>query len=185
MGPGDRGRGGRLRAELRRQARRPPAPPGTARPDPAHPDGVAAVVSERPRHHVVRRRAGLRPGRPRGPAAPRRFGLRAQPPVSRRSLPERRGRGCTARDRDRQGVAAMKVGIVGLPNAGKSSLFSALTGVAAEAANYPFTTIEPNVAIVPVTDERLDAVARTIRASKVVPDTIAFHDIAGLVAGAP
>jgi GTP-binding protein YchF len=78
----------------------------------------------------------------------------------------------------------MKVGIVGMPNAGKSSLFSALTGVAAEAANYPFTTIEPNVAIVPVVDPRLAAVARTIGASKLVPDTIAFHDIAGLVAGA-
>jgi ribosome-binding ATPase len=81
-------------------------------------------------------------------------------------------------------MAVVKVGIVGMPNAGKSSLFAALTGVAAEAANYPFTTIEPNVAVVPVTDERLDAVARTVRASKVVPDTIAFHDIAGLVAGA-
>jgi len=79
---------------------------------------------------------------------------------------------------------AMKVGIVGMPNAGKSSLFSALTGVAAEAANYPFTTIEPNVAVVPVTDERLDKVAETVKASKIVPDTIAFHDIAGLVAGA-
>ncbi|MBV9802283.1 MAG: redox-regulated ATPase YchF [Solirubrobacterales bacterium] len=78
----------------------------------------------------------------------------------------------------------MKVGIVGMPNAGKSSLFSALTGVAAEAANYPFTTIEPNVAIVPVSDDRLDAVAQTVKASRVVPDTIAFHDIAGLVAGA-
>ncbi len=78
----------------------------------------------------------------------------------------------------------MKVGIVGMPNAGKSSLFSALTGVAAEAANYPFTTIEPNIAVVPVADERLDAVARTIGASKIVPDTISFHDIAGLVAGA-
>ena len=78
----------------------------------------------------------------------------------------------------------MKVGIVGMPNAGKSSLFSALTGVAAEAANYPFTTIEPNVAIVPVTDERLDTVADIVGASKIVPDTIAFHDIAGLVAGA-
>ena len=78
----------------------------------------------------------------------------------------------------------MKVGIVGMPNAGKSSLFTALTGVAAEAANYPFTTIEPNVAVVPVADERLDAVARTIGASNVVPDTITFHDIAGLVAGA-
>jgi ribosome-binding ATPase len=78
----------------------------------------------------------------------------------------------------------MKVGIVGMPNAGKSSLFTALTGVSAEAANYPFTTIEPNVAIVPVDDERLNAVAGVIRASKIVPDTIAFHDIAGLVAGA-
>ena len=78
----------------------------------------------------------------------------------------------------------MKVGIVGLPNAGKSSLFTALTGVAADAANYPFTTIEPNIAVVPVTDDRLEAVADVIGASKVVPDTIAFHDIAGLVAGA-
>jgi GTP-binding protein YchF len=78
----------------------------------------------------------------------------------------------------------VKVGIVGMPNAGKSSLFTALTGVAAEAANYPFTTIEPNVAIVPVADERLDAVAAIVKASKIVPDTIAFHDIAGLVAGA-
>ena len=78
----------------------------------------------------------------------------------------------------------MKVGIVGMPNAGKSSLFTALTGVAAEAANYPFTTIEPNVAIVPVADERLNIVAGIVGASKIVPDTIAFHDIAGLVAGA-
>jgi GTP-binding protein YchF len=78
----------------------------------------------------------------------------------------------------------MKVGIVGVPNAGKSSLFTALTGVAAEAANYPFTTIEPNVAVVPVADERLDQLAQTVHASRVVPDTIAFADIAGLVAGA-
>jgi GTP-binding protein YchF len=78
----------------------------------------------------------------------------------------------------------MKVGIVGMPNAGKSSLFSALTGVAAEAANYPFTTIEPNVAVVPVPDQRMQQVADTVRASKIVWDTIAFHDIAGLVAGA-
>jgi ribosome-binding ATPase len=78
----------------------------------------------------------------------------------------------------------MKVGIVGMPNAGKSSLFTALTGVAAEAANYPFTTIDPNVAIVPVADERLNTVAEIVHASKLVLDTIAFHDIAGLVAGA-
>jgi ribosome-binding ATPase len=78
----------------------------------------------------------------------------------------------------------MKVGIVGMPNAGKSSLFNALTRAGAESANYPFTTIEPNVAVVPVRDDRLDAVARTVGASSVVPDTIDFHDIAGLVAGA-
>jgi GTP-binding protein YchF len=78
----------------------------------------------------------------------------------------------------------MKVGIVGMPNAGKSSLFNALSRAGAEAANYPFTTIEPNVAVVPVRDARLDAVAETVGASSVVPDTIEFHDIAGLVAGA-
>ncbi len=78
----------------------------------------------------------------------------------------------------------MRVGIVGLPNAGKSSLFSALTRVAAEAANYPFTTIEPNVAVVPVPDPRLDRVAATIGASEVVYDTLDVHDIAGLVRGA-
>jgi len=78
----------------------------------------------------------------------------------------------------------VKVGIVGMPNAGKSSLFNALTRAGAEAANYPFTTIEPNVAIVAVQDDRLDKVAATVGASNIVADTIAFHDIAGLVAGA-
>ena len=78
----------------------------------------------------------------------------------------------------------MKVGIVGMPNAGKSSLFNALTRAGAEAANYPFTTVEPNVAVVPVPDERLDAVVRTIGATPTVYETIEFHDIAGLVRGA-
>ncbi|CAB4859944.1 unannotated protein [freshwater metagenome] len=78
----------------------------------------------------------------------------------------------------------MKVGIVGMPNAGKSSLFNALTQAGAEAANYPFTTIEPNIAVVPVHDARLERVAETVRSSEIVWDTIAFHDIAGLVAGA-
>jgi len=77
-----------------------------------------------------------------------------------------------------------RIGIVGLPNAGKSSLFNALTKAGAEAANYPFTTIEPNVAVVPVLDERLVEVSRTVGASEIVWDTIDFHDIAGLVAGA-
>ncbi|MEX1141504.1 MAG: redox-regulated ATPase YchF [Thermoleophilaceae bacterium] len=78
----------------------------------------------------------------------------------------------------------MKVGIVGLPNAGKSSLFNALTRAGAEAANYPFTTVEPNVAVVPVPDERLDAVVATVEATPTVYETIEFHDIAGLVRGA-
>ena len=79
----------------------------------------------------------------------------------------------------------MKVGIVGLPNAGKSSLFNALSESGkAEAANYPFTTIEPNVAVVPVRDDRLTQVSDTLGASNVVWDTIEVHDIAGLVRGA-
>ncbi len=77
-----------------------------------------------------------------------------------------------------------RIGIVGMPNAGKSSLFNALTKAGAEAANYPFTTIEPNVAVVPVRDVRLEQVADTVGASEIVWDTIDFHDIAGLVAGA-
>ena len=78
----------------------------------------------------------------------------------------------------------MKIGIVGMPNAGKSSLFNALTRAGAQAANYPFTTVEPNVAVVGVPDERLDQVAATIGARPIVHETIQFHDIAGLVKGA-
>jgi GTP-binding protein YchF len=77
-----------------------------------------------------------------------------------------------------------RIGIVGMPNAGKSSLFNALTKAGVEAANYPFTTIEPNVAVVPVVDRRLDEVVATVGASEIVYDTVDFHDIAGLVAGA-
>src|SRR5436853_7142386 len=71
-----------------------------------------------------------------------------------------------------------------MPNAGKPALFNARTKAGAEAANYPSTTIEPNVAVVPVRDERLEDVAHTVGASEIVWDTIDFHDIAGLVAGA-
>ena len=71
-----------------------------------------------------------------------------------------------------------------MPNAGKSSLFNALTRAGAQAANYPFTTVEPNVAMVGVPDERLDRVAATVGARPVVHETIQFHDIAGLVRGA-
>jgi ribosome-binding ATPase len=78
----------------------------------------------------------------------------------------------------------MKVGIVGLPNAGKSTLFNALTKGGAQTGDYPFTTIEPNVAIAQVPDERLERVGETVGSSELVPATIAFHDIAGLVKGA-
>ena len=78
----------------------------------------------------------------------------------------------------------MKVGIVGMPNAGKSTLFNALTSAGAEAAGYPFTTIEPNVAIAAVPDDRLDAIAATIEATPTVHEVLEVHDIAGLVRGA-
>lgn len=78
----------------------------------------------------------------------------------------------------------MKVGIVGMPNAGKSTLFNALTEGGAQTGDYPFTTIEPNVAVAEVPDERLDALVATLDSSKITPATIYFHDIAGLVKGA-
>jgi len=77
-----------------------------------------------------------------------------------------------------------KCGIVGLPNVGKSTLFNALTEAGIQAENYPFCTIEPNVGIVAVPDPRLDALAEIVHPERVVPTTIEFVDIAGLVAGA-
>ena len=78
----------------------------------------------------------------------------------------------------------LKIGIVGLPNVGKSTLFNALTNAGALAANYPFATIEPNIGIVPVPDERLNVLAKMYETNKIVPATVEFVDIAGLVAGA-
>ncbi|UGA54111.1 redox-regulated ATPase YchF [Vibrio sp. VB16] len=77
-----------------------------------------------------------------------------------------------------------KCGIVGLPNVGKSTLFNALTKAGIEAANFPFCTIEPNTGIVPVPDLRLDALAKIVNPQKILPTTMEFVDIAGLVAGA-
>ncbi len=79
---------------------------------------------------------------------------------------------------------SMKIGIVGLPNVGKSTLFKALTKKTVDCANYPFCTIEPNVGVVAVPDERLDKLAAISRSEKIIPTVIEFVDIAGLVRGA-
>ncbi|HEX8820105.1 MAG TPA: redox-regulated ATPase YchF [Archangium sp.] len=79
---------------------------------------------------------------------------------------------------------ALSIGIVGLPNVGKSTLFNALSAAGAQAANYPFCTIEPNVGVVPVPDERLDKLSALIKPLKKIPTSLEFVDIAGLVRGA-
>src|SRR5574344_234171 len=78
----------------------------------------------------------------------------------------------------------MKIGVVGLPNVGKSTLFNAITNAGAESANYPFCTIEPNVGVVDVEDGRLDVLGKMYSTKKITHASIEFVDIAGLVAGA-
>ena len=77
-----------------------------------------------------------------------------------------------------------KCGIVGLPNVGKSTLFNALTKATIAAENYPFCTIDPNIGVVPLPDHRLDVLAEIVKPQNVIPTTMQFVDIAGLVAGA-
>lgn len=79
---------------------------------------------------------------------------------------------------------ALKAGIVGLPNVGKSTLFNAITQAGAESANYPFCTIDPNVGVVEVPDERLDKLTEMVTPNRTVPTAFEFVDIAGLVRGA-
>src|SRR4051812_4097118 len=170
------------RGESAAQAAPPSPAPRPRRPASPYRDHVEPLVSVGARDDVRLRRARAVAARRRSAlSACGRHGAVAALPRSALALRCRRGRRAW---RGGWGACVVKVGIVGLPNAGKSTLFSALTGVQAQAANYPFTTIDPNVAIVPVPDERLDAVAATLGSTPITYETIEFHDIAGLVRGA-
>ena len=106
--------------------------------------------------------------------------------VSAPILPEQADRDCGKRARSAKDSFHMSLncGIVGLPNVGKSTIFNALTAAKAQAANYPFCTIDPNVGVVSVPDKRLDRITEFVKPNRTVPTTMEFIDIAGLVAGA-
>src|SRR5512146_1501812 len=175
------------RAQLRRQAGRQAAAAGIGGAAAARRGAQLAQLPLGARDLLVRGRHGDDPGRAVGSACLR---SRACPvagaPLSGDALSVRRpGRRRARRPpRPDRAALAVKVGIVGLPNAGKSTLFNALTRGGAQTGDYPFTTIEPNVAIAQVPDERLAKVGETVGSSELVPATISFHDIAGLVKGA-
>ena len=137
--------------------RRAAAAPGARRTCRRSPHAVSAAPTRRPTPPPRSPRPVLSAPLPAAPLYAR--GLRdgALAPLPRRALPVRHRRRRPARRGGGGAARAVKVGIVGLPNAGKSSLFNALTRAGAQAANYPFTTVEPNVAVVPVPDDRLDA----------------------------
>src|SRR5512146_18023 len=175
------------RAQLRRQAGRQAAAAGIGGAAAARRGAQLAQLPLGARDLLVRGRHGDDPGRAVRSACLR---SRACPvagaPLSGDALSVRRpGRRRARRPpRPDRAALAVKVGIVGLPNAGKSTLFNALTKGGAQTGDYPFTTIEPNVAIAQVPDERLERAAETGGSSELVPATIAFHAIAGLVKGA-
>src|SRR6478609_5209791 len=144
------------------------------------------AISESPSRHGSRISAARSPTMPTSSPGPRirAFRTRSTWPWRREAGPTSNGRAKRPRT-TRSEAMGFKMGIVGLPNVGKSTLFNALTQTAAaQAANYPFCTIEPNVGDVAVPDERLETLAGIAGSAQIIPTRLTFVDIAGLVRGA-